>query len=165
MKNYIYVKECLGKDGKPINIYKFRTMELGADKRLDEIVNGSFDSHGHPITDPRVTPLGRFLRKYWIDELPQLYNLARGDIKLVGIRSMREIDWDRYPRDLMERSLRQKPGLMAIQYAYPITKSFDDNLRYMGEYLDLWESDPLGTDDMYLSRIVRNIIFGGVRSS
>ena len=163
LKNLIYVKKCLGKDRKPIQIYKIRTMDLDADQRLDELVDG-FDSYGHPMSDPRVTPIGRFLRKYGIDEIPQLYNLSKGDIKLVGIRPNGEIDWEKYPKDLMERALKQKPGLMGVPYAYPNTDNFDELFEYLTEYMDKWEENPTKTDRDYFSRIVRNIIFNGVRS-
>lgn len=164
MRDCIYVKEGLGKDREPIQIYKFRTMELDADKNLDLVVDGSFDSLGKPVEDFRVTRLGKFLRKYWVDELPQLYNLARGDIKLVGIRPMREIEWKRYPGEIRERALQQKPGLMGVQYAYPNTDDFDNHLAHLSEYLDGWDENPIKTDRVYLSRIVNNILFGGIRS-
>ena len=164
MGNLIYVKNCLGKDGKPIKIYKIRTMELDAEHRLDELVHG-FDGFGHPIIDPRVTPIGRFLRRYWVDEVPQLYNLLTGDIKLVGIRPNTEHDWQKYPKEIMERALRQQPGLMGVQYAYPPTGDFDIHLMHLTEYMDRWEKDPVQTDRDYFFRIARNIMFNNVRSS
>lgn len=165
MANSIYVKECLGEGKKPIKIYKLRTMCLDADKRLDDVINGFFDSLGKPIDDFRFVWVGKFLRRYWIDELPQLYNLAKGDIKLVGVRPMREIDWKRYPAEIMEKALRQKPGLMGVQYAHQKTSNFEDHLSYLEAYLNSWEKNPEKTDREYLSRIVFNILFRGVRSS
>lgn len=165
MRNYIYIKKCLGKNREPLKIYKFRTMDFNADERLDESVKEIFDSLGKPIEDLRITGIGKFLRRYWIDELPQIYNLTRGDIKLVGVRPMQEIEWKRYPEDIMERSFRQKPGLMGVQYAFPKTGNFDNHLAHLRENLDMWEENPAKTDRDYLSRIVRNIVFGGIRSS
>jgi lipopolysaccharide/colanic/teichoic acid biosynthesis glycosyltransferase len=163
-RDFIYSKTCLGKEGKPITICKFRSMIPDADKQLDKIPKDCFDSNGHITDDPRVTPLGKIFRRYWIDELPQLYNFMAGDLKLVGIRPRSESDWKTYPPEIKERSLRQKPGLMGIQYAYLTTNSFDDTISHMAEYLDLWDKDPSTTDDMYLSRILKNIIFKGIRS-
>src|SRR3989338_3136741 len=160
----IYVKKCLGEDGRPIDIYKFRTMDRDADQRHVELVDG-FDSHGHPLSDPRITPMGKFLRRYWIDELPQFYNLARGDIKPVGIRPQTEKEWLRYPPAIMERALQQKPGLMGVQYAHHTTPNFESHIRHLEEYLNSWDVDPLKTDQDYLWRIVRSIILGGIRSS
>ncbi len=164
MENLIYVKECLGREGKPIRIYKIRTMDLDADQRLDEIVLG-FDGRGHPISDPRITLIGRFLRKYWIDELPQLYNLSKGDIKLIGIRPNGKADWQKYPTTLMERAFKQKPGLMGVQYAYPNTDNFNTHLAHLTEYMDRWEENPIKTDKIYLSRIVWNILLGKAKGS
>ncbi|MEA3329451.1 MAG: sugar transferase [Nanoarchaeota archaeon] len=163
-QNLIYVKQCLGKDKEIVNIYKLRTMDLDADQRLDEITEG-FDSYGHPIIDPRVTQLGRLLRRSWIDEIPQFYNLARGDIKLVGVRPSTEKEWRRYPTELIEGVFKQKPGLMGVQYAYPRTTNFNEHLEHMMEYIERWEKDPLITDKNYLFRILQNILFKGVRSS
>ena len=164
-ENCIYVKECLGKNRRPIKVYKLRTMELDADERLDEVLKGDFDSQGKPAVDFRVTRLGRFLRKYWVDELPQLLNLAKGDMKLVGVRPMREVDWRRYPKKIMEGALEQRPGLMGVQYAYPNTEDFQDHLEQLREYLGRWGENPIKTDRDYLHRITQNILLGGVRSS
>lgn len=165
MKNLIYVKKCLGQNGEPINIYKIRTMYLGADKKLEEVVINGFDSFGKILEDPRITPIGRILRKYWIDELPQLYSLARGDIKLVGIRPREEKVWKRYPKSIMERELKQKPGLMAIDYAFERSESFGDQLNHVEDYLNLWEKNPYKTDREYFLKIIKNIILNGVRSN
>ncbi|PIN74828.1 hypothetical protein COV17_04545 [Candidatus Woesearchaeota archaeon CG10_big_fil_rev_8_21_14_0_10_36_11] len=165
LRDFIYVNECLGQNRKPVLIYKIRTMHLDADVRLDEVLQEICDSLGKPIVDPRVTKVGELLRRYWIDELPQVYNLARGDIKLVGIRPMKETTWEkRYPQEVMDRALTQKPGLMGVQYAHPNTPNFRNHLAHLVAYLDQWEEDPVKTDREYLSRIVSNIVFGGMRS-
>ena len=165
LETWLYAKECLGKDGIPIRTYKFRSMDANAEERLDEILSNGLDSYGHIINDPRVTPLGRFLRKYCIDELPQFYNLTKGDLKLVGIRPKGTMDWERYPEDIKIRALRQKPSLIGVSYAYKKTSSFEDHLAYHREYLDQWEASPNKTDLKYLLRIMMNIAFRGVRSS
>ncbi len=165
MRDLVYVKKCLGQEGKPIDIYKIRTMWVNADEQLEELVVNGFDSFGKLNGDSRITPVGRYLRRYWIDELPQLFNLVRGDIKLVGIRPRSEANWKRYPEEIMERALRQKPGLMAIEYAFAHTNSFDDQLKHEDDYLNQWNDNPNKTDREYLSRIVSNIIFKGIRSS
>ena len=64
LETWLYAKECLGKDGMPIRTYKVRTMDADAEERLDEILSRGLDSYGHIIDDPRVTPVGRLLRKY-----------------------------------------------------------------------------------------------------
>jgi len=141
-------------------------MKLDADKDLQSrLACSQRDSYGHIINDPRVTQFGRFLRQYWVDELPQFYNLTRGDLKLVGIRPQPSIVWATYPAEIMDRALKQKPGLFGVQYAFDRTTSFDDNIKIMRDYLDRWEESPERTDREYLTRILKNILTGKVKSS
>lgn len=165
IKDFIYVRKCLGQYEKPIDIYKIRTMCLDADKQLEELIGNGLDSFGKIKEDKRILPLGKILRRYWFDELPQLYNLKRGDIKLVGIRPMNEINWELYPDELMKKALQQKPGLMAIDYAFPQTNNFDDKINRMNSYLNQWNENPDQTDKEYFCKIIQSIIFKGVRSS
>ena len=103
----LYAQERLGKDGKQIKIYKFRTMVF--DSEIDTI-RWSYDN------DPRVTPLGRVLRKFHIDELPQLWDIFRGVLSFVGPRPEREVFYDAfetYIHGFRER-LKVKPGLTGL---------------------------------------------------
>lgn len=103
----LYTQERLGKDGKQIKICKFRTMV--SDSEIDTI-RWSCDS------DPRVTPLGKILRKYHIDELPQLWDIFRGVLSFVGPRPEREVFYDAfetYIHGFRER-LKVKPGLTGL---------------------------------------------------
>lgn len=165
MKNLIYIKKCLGQNRKPLDIYKIRTMKQSSQDEVERLVLiNRFDSFGKIQEDPRVTFLGKFLRRYFIDELPQLYNLAEREIKLVGIRPMEEHIWNNYPKNIMDRALKQKPGFMGIDYAFPHSNSFKDKLEHMEEYLDLWEKNPNKTDKDFFWRIFNNLVFKGVRS-
>ena len=103
----LYTQERLGKDGKQIKICKFRTMI--SDSEVDTI-RWSYDE------DPRVTPLGKILRKYHIDELPQLWDIFRGVLSFVGPRPEREVFYDAfetYIHGFRER-LKVKPGLTGL---------------------------------------------------
>lgn len=103
----LYSQERLGKDGEQIKIYKFRTMVF--DSEIDTI-RWSYDE------DPRVTPLGRILRKYHVDELPQLWDIFRGVLSFVGPRPEREAFYDAfetYIHGFRER-LKVKPGLTGL---------------------------------------------------
>lgn len=164
MYKIVYVKKCLGKDRRPIDIYKIRTMSINADNDFEQIAVHGLDHLGKIKHDPRITPIGRVLRKYWIDEIPQVYNLAKGDIKVVGIRPRSEATWHRYPKSIMDRSLRQKPGLMGIEYAFSDTGCFEQQVAHMDEYLYEWERNPTKTDQRYCALILRNIFIGGIRS-
>lgn len=103
----LYTQERLGKDGKKIRICKFRTMI--SDSEVDTI-RWSYDD------DPRVTPLGRFLRKYHIDELPQLWDIFRGVLSFVGPRPEREVYYDAFEKYIhgFHQRLMVKPGLTGL---------------------------------------------------
>ena len=105
----IYSQQRIGKGGKPFSLYKFRSMRTDADK-------GSLITIG---ADSRITRSGRFLRKYKLDELPQLWNVLRGDMSLVGPRP----EVERYVKlytDEQRRVLNVRPGITdyaSIQYS------------------------------------------------
>ncbi|MFT7615701.1 MAG: lipopolysaccharide/colanic/teichoic acid biosynthesis glycosyltransferase [Candidatus Woesearchaeota archaeon] len=164
MGSFIYIRKCFGKNKRNLKLYKLRTMKLNADKNLKIAAQNGFDGLGKPVNDKRITFFGKFLRRYWIDELPQLYNFFKGDIKLVGIRPLSEAEWERYPPALMIRALKQKPGLMGFQYAYKKTVNFQSHLKQLEDYLHKWEQNPKKTDRHFFFRITKNILFKGVRS-
>lgn len=102
--NILFLQKRVGKDGVPFNIYKFRTMVTDAEKLGKQITVGK---------DSRITKTGAFLRKYKIDELPQLFNVLKGDMSLVGPRPaiLREVaEYNEYQ---MQR-LVVKPGITCI---------------------------------------------------
>lgn len=160
-----YVNQTLGRHGKPIKIYKFRTMIPGADELYPDLVKmHGLDSHGKINDDPRVTKLGKFLRKYWIDEIPQIFtNFTLANIKLVGIRPRNEDKWDEFPSDHKERTLKYNPGLFNIDYLRE-GKSFSEIIEFEKKYLDKYEKHPFLTDTKYFFKLVYKIVFNGARS-
>lgn len=109
----IYKSRRIGLGGKPFEMYKFRSMYIDADERLKELWKQN--DHGEqPVfkmkNDPRVTPLGRFIRKYSLDELPQLLNVIGGSVSLVGPRALHEYEVAKFDEYAMQR-LRVKPGI------------------------------------------------------
>lgn len=104
----LYKQTRVGEHRKRFRLYKFRTMVPGADTRTDELMAQSIDPDWLILErDPRVTRVGRFLRRASLDELPQLWNVVKGDMSLVGPRPLSEIDdagvqgWGRHRADLM----------------------------------------------------------------
>ena len=92
----------VGKDGKHFNVLKFRTMVINAEKLGDKITTGN---------DPRITPIGSFLRKYKLDELPQLFNVLKGEMSLVGPRPEVPEYVEYYPEDIRKIVLSVPPGI------------------------------------------------------
>lgn len=106
----------IGQNGAPFKIWKLRSMVADAETRLEEVVK--LEELEAPVwkdpSDPRVTPLGRWLRRFSLDELPQLYNVVRGDMSLVGPRPEVEAMAKRYDAH-QRRRLKAKPGLTGLQ--------------------------------------------------
>ncbi len=108
----LFIQERAGEGGKVFKIYKFRTMVVNAEDLLDQVID--VDALEEPVfklkDDPRVTRVGRFLRRWSLDELPQLYNVLRGEMSLVGPRP--EETWlvERYS-EWHRMRLMAKPGV------------------------------------------------------
>ena len=99
--NSIYKHKRLGKGGSTIYIYKFRTMYQDADERLEEllkdpIIKKEWESHFKLRNDPRITRIGKILRKTSLDELPQLMNILNGDMSLIGPRPIIDDEIEKY---------------------------------------------------------------------
>jgi len=112
----LFVQVRAGENGRPFRMYKFRTMVEDAERRLAEVVD--VDKLAEPVfkvaRDPRVTPAGRWLRRLSIDELPQLVNVLKGDMSLVGPRPEELALVGRY--DVWQRRrLKVKPGITGLQ--------------------------------------------------
>jgi len=112
----IFRQERAGLNGRPFTIYKFRSMVEEAEQQLDQVVD--VESLSQPVFklehDPRVTPLGRWLRRFSLDELPQFWNVLRGEMSVVGPRPEELWMVDRYDEATRAR-LRIKPGITGYQ--------------------------------------------------
>jgi exopolysaccharide biosynthesis polyprenyl glycosylphosphotransferase len=137
----LYSQERCGLNGRRFTLHKFRTMYEGSDRKLDEVahlneVNGPAFKARH---DPRITPVGRLLRRLSLDELPQLYNVLRGDMSLVGPRPPLPEEVERYER-WQRRRLSMKPGITGLWQVSGRTE-LDDFNRWIAldlAYIDQW---------------------------
>jgi exopolysaccharide biosynthesis polyprenyl glycosylphosphotransferase len=122
-----FVQRRIGKDGKPFNMIKFRTMHAH--------LSGDAPAPNSPY-DPRITRIGRYLRRYSLDELPQFLNVLRGDMSVVGPRPEMQFIVDRYSPMERER-LRVKPGITGLwQISYARQHAIHDNLDYDLYYIE-----------------------------
>ena len=138
----MFTQKRIGKDGKLFEIYKFRTMVPDADKKLfemlekDEKAREEYKLNKKLKNDPRITKLGNFLRKTSIDELPQLINVLKGDMSLVGPRPYlpREIkDMGEYYDTIIE----SKPGITGLwQVSGRSNTTFEQRLEFDKEYTE-----------------------------
>jgi lipopolysaccharide/colanic/teichoic acid biosynthesis glycosyltransferase len=153
-----------GQNGKPITVYKFRTMHPYSEYVQDYIkeTNG-LESSGKYKNDFRVTSWGRVLRKCWIDELPMIFNLLKGDIKLIGVRPISFSYLKLYPLEFSNFRNNFKPGLLPPFYA-DIPKNFEEIVSSEKEYLKKYQQDPFLTDLIYTGKILFNIFIKKSRS-
>ena len=155
----------IGKGGKIIRVYKFRTMHPYAEY-LQEYVfkHNNLEDGGKFRDDFRVSTLGRIMRKLWIDELPMLFNLAKGDLKLVGVRPLSKQYFGLYSKELREKRTRHKPGLIPPFYA-DLPKTLKEIQLSEIKYLLEYEKHPFLTDLRYLWKAIFNIVFRHARSN
>ena len=135
-----YRQERVGRDGQTFGMLKFRSMVPGADKMVPDLQAQS-DGNGVLFKmkgDPRVTRIGRVLRRYSLDELPQLINVVRGDMSLVGPRPPLAHEVERYGFDMHRRFL-VKPGITGLwQVSGRSDLSWDDSVRIDVRYVENW---------------------------
>jgi hypothetical protein len=156
-----------GKQGKLFQVYKFRTM-YPYSEYLQEYVyrQNKLDKSGKFKNDFRVTPWGRFMRRFWLDELPMIYNFLKGEMQLVGVRPLSQMYFSLYTEEMKIRRTRSKPGLIPPYYAvYPTPKGLDQIMKNELEYLDAFEKAPWTTNWNYFWRAAYNIIIRHSRSN
>ncbi len=131
-----------GLNGRPFTMFKFRTMAVDAERHQDELAARN-EMRG-PVfkvsDDPRVTPLGRFLRRHSLDELPQLWNVIRGEMSLVGPRPLPVEEVKRFDDDTHRRRLSVRPGLTCLWQISGRNDiaDFTDWVRLDLQYIDEW---------------------------
>lgn len=135
----LYRQTRVGKDGRRFRLNKFRTMVLGADRMTAELMEKSSDPNWLDLDeDPRVTRLGRFLRRSSLDELPQLWNVLRGEMSLVGPRPLSERD-DQGVRGRLRHRLDLVPGVTGYwQVLGRSTIPFEEMLEVDYAYIASW---------------------------
>ncbi|NDP22512.1 MAG: sugar transferase [Paludibacter sp.] len=156
----------LGKDAKYFDVYKMRTMHPYSEFLQAYIYEkNSLKEGGKFNKDIRVTTLGKFMRKFWLDELPMIINLLKGEMKLVGVRPLSAHYFSLYSKELQEKRVKFKPGLLPPFYA-DMPKTLDEIQASEMKYLILCESNnELKTDFLYLILILRNIFIKKARSA
>ena len=150
----IFRQRRIGFRCNQFDMYKFRTMCVDADK----MESGNGTAFVKPKNDPRVTPIGRFLRKYSLDELPQLFNVLEGSMSLVGPRPLREVDLAALMRRSTVRRFATPPGITGLWQV----SGRSNCVGYKGlmldrEYVDRWS---LSLDFEILLRTVEVVLTG-----
>lgn len=137
-----YTQERMGYHGRPVIIWKFRTMEDNADEiesSLDPVRRREYLEEYRLKEDPRVIPGGEFIRKWGLDELPQLINVIQGGMSIIGPRPILPDETKKYTREELERLQSVKPGWMGYWQAYGRDwAGYQDGSR---QKMELWYAD------------------------
>jgi lipopolysaccharide/colanic/teichoic acid biosynthesis glycosyltransferase len=132
--------QVVGENGRPFTGYKFRTMVVGADRIKAELLHLN-EMSGGPVfkmkDDPRITPIGKILRRYSLDELPQLWSVLKGDMSLVGPRPPLQYEYDQFT-DWQKQKLAIKPGMTSLWQVKGKPQDFDEWVRLDLEYIEHW---------------------------
>jgi len=140
----LFLQQRMGLNKRRFHIYKFRTMVVDAESRMKEIEH--LNELKGPVfkikNDPRLTPLGKFLRKTSIDELPQLFNVLKGDMSLVGPRPMAVRDYEGFSQDWHRRRFSVRPGITCLwqvlgRNSIPFEQWMELDLQYIDQW-SLW---------------------------
>jgi len=140
-----------GIGNKYINIYKFRTMHPYAEY-LHEFMaeNYGYESNGKLKNDFRKPVWGKFLRKTWLDELPQLINVFKGELALVGVRAFSDEYLKNYPEDLIQLRGKYKPGCIPTYVCLNMDNGVDERIKSEMIYMHKKEKHPILTDIEFL---------------
>jgi len=134
-----YRWKVVGLNKRPFTGYKFRTMVENADEIKEKLLDKN-EMNG-PVfkmrEDPRVTRVGRFLRKYSLDELPQLWSILKGDMSLVGPRPVLTYEWEQF-NDWQRQKLSVKPGAVCLWHVRGQPRGINEWVKLDLEYIENW---------------------------
>ena len=162
--SFLISLDRVGLGGNNIKIHKIRSMYKYSEFLHQAMLNNNELSNiGKIKEDPRITKIGKFMRKYWIDELPQILDLLTFKIKLVGIRAMSYTFFNKYPERYKKKYFKVKPGLICPIFDNKTT-GFNDIVKIEEAYLDDYLKNPLITDIKLFFKTI-SMIFKGLRSN
>jgi exopolysaccharide biosynthesis polyprenyl glycosylphosphotransferase len=156
----LFVQDRVGLNKRRFHLFKFRTMVAGAEKRQHEIehLNEASGAVFKIRNDPRLTPMGKFLRKTSIDELPQLFNVLKGDMSLVGPRPLPVRDYQGFRQDWQRRRFSVRPGITCLwQVNGRSSTTFEKWMELDMQYIDHWS---LGLDFRILAKTIPAVLKG-----
>jgi len=158
----IYGHQRVGRDGGLFNCYKFRSMVANSDQVLKELLDNSPEARAEwerdfkLKDDPRITRVGRFIRKTSLDELPQLWNVICGDMSIVGPRPVVQAELDRYYGSVRAHYLSVPPGLTGLwQVSGRNDLDYDQRVALDKDYVDNWN---VFSDFMIVMRTVKVMV-------
>ena len=154
----------VGRNGALFNVYKFRTMHPYAEYLQNYIYQKTALGVGGKFKhDFRVSTLGHIFRKFWIDELPMVINILKGQMKLVGVRPLSKHYFSLYTKETQKRRINYKPGLIPPYYA-DLPDTLDEIEASEMKYMCAYDKHPFLTDVRYFFKAFYNILIKSARS-
>ena len=160
----IFKMQRIGRFGEPLGVYKFRTMYPYSEYLQEYIyeLNGYSDD-GKISDDFRITKWGKLLRKYWLDELPQLLNVIKGEMDIVGCRPLSKLMYSQYPKDILKIRNKYKPGCIP-PYVSLLMAENNASIEAEKIYLKEKQKQPMKTQIKYFYLAFYNILSNKIRS-
>jgi lipopolysaccharide/colanic/teichoic acid biosynthesis glycosyltransferase len=154
-----FLQPRIGYQGRTFQMIKLRTMVVGAEREEDRLASAQRDRTFLKLqNDPRITRIGRFLRKYSIDELPQLWNVLRGDMSLVGPRPLLQSDFRKFPKSAQLRRFVMLPGITGLwQVSGRDACTDEERIALDLKYVDTWT---MWLDVRILARTIPVVLSG-----
>ncbi len=155
----------VGKGGRIIKVYKLRTMHPFAEYLQEYVyMKNALQEGGKFKDDFRISTTGKIMRMFWLDELPMIFNVLKGDLKIVGVRPLSRQYFELYDEELRQKRIRYKPGLVPPFYV-DMPKTLDEIQDSELRYLEAYEKHPWRTDWVYFWKAVGNIVLKKARSN
>jgi lipopolysaccharide/colanic/teichoic acid biosynthesis glycosyltransferase len=153
----------IGKEGKMMRVYKIRTMHPYSEYIQDYVIRkNGYNEAGKPANDFRITRIGKLLRRLWMDELPQIFQVLKGEMKLVGVRPLSETRFREFPDDLISERIKCKPGCIAPYVALNMPGD-RESIEAERIYIEKYKLHPFLTDIRYFFSGVSNILLNRVK--
>lgn len=161
----LFAMQRIGKGGRPINVFKVRTMHPYSEYLQDFVIRlNGYNAVGKPANDFRLTRWGKFFRKYWLDEIPQFFNVLKGEMAIVGMRPLSRTRFRELPEDVQRERIKFKPGCIP-PYVALLMPDAEGNIEAERIYMREKQKHPVWTDVKYFFLSVYNIVTGKIRSS
>jgi lipopolysaccharide/colanic/teichoic acid biosynthesis glycosyltransferase len=156
----IFKMERVGKSGKTFGVYKVRTMHPYSEfiQKYVVMLNG-YNEAGKPNQDFRLTNWGRVIRALHLDEVPQLLNLLKGEMNIVGVRPLSKFGFSALPEDLQAERIKYKPGCIPPNVALGLS-GFDGVIKAERIYLEAMKKNRFLTNFKYFWMALYNLSFG-----
>ena len=156
----LFIQDRVGLNKRRFRLYKFRTMVPDAETKLDELEH--LNEVSGPVfkikEDPRITKIGKFLRRTSLDEIPQLFNVLKGDMSLVGPRPLPERDYNGFNADWHRRRFSVRPGMTCLwQIKGRSNVTFNEWMEMDLQYIDGWS---LWLDLKILAKTIPAVVRG-----